>query len=984
MIKYGSRPFSSIVLPRERLFKRLDAISAPAVIWITGAPGSGKSALVASYLDCTDERQVWYRLDAAGADAGTFFLELGEALRVTAPQTKLPRYTAETRLSPLPFARRYFRALFAALGSPCTLVLDNMQEVPAASPLHSLIAAGLEQLPSLARAILISRECIPASYARLRASRSLVLFDEQALTLTADETARLAALLLEQPLPAQTAAQVHTLTQGWAAGAVLLLERLRGGARIKETAPLRGDDAFDYFGGEIFERLDGAAQACLFACALPSTITPRLAQRLCGGEHAAQILENLHRRNYFTVKQAQPPEYQFHALFRRFLQARAAAALSAQAWRDMRVHAAQLLEEEKARVGEALELYASTAEWAQVVRLILVSAPVLMEQGRALTLQEWLGRLPPPLLRGEPWLLYWCGVCQLFEQPAEARTLFELAHAAFSERNDTLGRILACAALIDAMLFEMGESRRLDPWISDLETALHAAPVFPAPQIEARVLCSLFSALMVRRPQHPAMPALAARLASIVRDLANINLRLRVKQNIAFHDIFRGDMTAAFVLLEASRDTLRRVAADAMAAIRQQAVETWYYMLDGRHVHCMAEFDKGLALARENGISIWTPQLYGNGLASAIAAGDAAKIERLRAEYSALSLDRHPIDAAYRHCTLAWCELARGDTTAALRHQGAGLALAHVIGMPFLESLAHLGMGHVLHAQDDRAGAREHVEKARHLAEEATLGILLFPCTLMAAQLAFARDDAQAGMAHLRNALQLGRAHGYTGAYWWRTEIMAELCYKALRAGIETLYVQDLARRRNLPAPAMAELDCTNWPWRLNIYTLGRCSLIIDDRPAHFGRKAKPLELLLALIALGGREVPVNRLTDVLWPDAGAPADIFKVTLGRLRREVLPDPALLTLRGNRLTLDDRRCWVDVWSCERRLHHLDTALKAGDVDCARRALEAALAFYRGPFLQDDDASWAIALRERLRQRVARGIAALNITLPIHPR
>lgn len=298
--------------------------------------------------------------------------------------------------------------------------------------------------------------------------------------------------------------------------------------------------------------------------------------------------------------------------------------------------------------------------------------------------------------------------------------------------------------------------------------------------------------------------------------------------------------------------------------------------------------------------------------------------------------------------------------------------------MPFLEALAHLGMGHVRHAQGDTGGAREHAEQARRLAEEAGLGVLRFPCASSAAHFAFARDDTQAGRAYLRDALQFGRAHGHAGAYWWRVEMMAQLCQRALHEGIEPTYVRDLIRRRDLPAPAGAVTDDASWPWRLKLYTLGRFSLLIDDKPVHFERKAqsKPMELLLALIALGGREVAVSRLADALWPDSETPADLFKVTLARLRHDILPDPALLQLRRNRLSLDERRCWVDVWACERRLHALETALKTGDAATIRSDFEAARVLYHGPFLRDDDAPWIIAPRERLHRRMERASATVG--------
>lgn len=58
----------------------------------------------------------------------------------------------------------------------------------------------------------------------------------------------------------------------------------------------------------------------------------------------------------------------------------------------------------------------------------------------------------------------------------------------------------------------------------------------------------------------------------------------------------------------------------------------------------------------------------------------------------------------------------------------------------------------------------------------------------------------------------------------------------------------------------------------IRIFTLGRFSIAIDDRAVRSKGKAKhrPLGLLKALIALGGRDVASSRLCECLWLDESA------------------------------------------------------------------------------------------------------------------
>ena len=123
-----------------------------------------------------------------------------------------------------------------------------------------------------------------------------------------------------------------------------------------------------------------------------------------------------------------------------------------------------------------------------------------------------------------------------------------------------------------------------------------------------------------------------------------------------------------------------------------------------------------------------------------------------------------------------------------------------------------------------------------------------------------------------------------------------------------------------LSEPASTTQASTDIP-QVSIYTLGRFSLLLNGKPAEFGRKAprRPLELLKAIIALGGREISTASLISVLWPDVdGDTAQrSFDTTLHRLRK-ILGDRRVLKLKEGKFSLEGRNCWVDAWSFERLL------------------------------------------------------------------
>ena len=94
----------------------------------------------------------------------------------------------------------------------------------------------------------------------------------------------------------------------------------------------------------------------------------------------------------------------------------------------------------------------------------------------------------------------------------------------------------------------------------------------------------------------------------------------------------------------------------------------------------------------------------------------------------------------------------------------------------------------------------------------------------------------------------------------------------------------DILGAATVPAAIDAAVSQT-----VRIYTLGRFSLLLHGQPAIFGRKTpqRPLELLKAVIAYGGRDISLSLLTAALWPDSDGDdaRRAFDTTLFRLAQD---------------------------------------------------------------------------------------------------
>jgi len=179
---------------------------------------------------------------------------------------------------------------------------------------------------------------------------------------------------------------------------------------------------------------------------------------------------------------------------------------------------------------------------------------------------------------------------------------------------------------------------------------------------------------------------------------------------------------------------------------------------------------------------------------------------------------------------------------------------------------------------------------------------------------------------------------------------------------------------QQLPISAPALDEHRNYP--LQIYTLGRFSVSRGLEPIRFTRKAqhRPLQLLKALIAFGGREVATDQLAVAMWPESEGDMayNAFEITLHRLRRLIGIDKALVLSNGL-LTLDNRQCWVDVWAFEQAAGRAEALLKTAHPNPEELAgvSSRVIALYHGHFLgRETPEPWSISLRERLRSKFLR--------------
>jgi len=969
MLAKLTRPRVHRALQRERLFKCLDESRERPLTWVVAPPGSGKTTLVASYIEVRKLHSAWYHVDPGDEDIGTFFYYLALSI----PQSRgkrsepLPLLTPD-HLDDLPaFYRHFFRSFFARLTAPTLLALDNYHELPATSALHVALEHAVAEVPDGINIVTISRSGPPRNLMKLKLNDRLSTVDWSQLRMTLEETRAITSARVGAD--EATARKVFQMSDGWAAGIALTVQRVEAhGNSSKSHDQDAREELFDYFAAQVLSTAAPDTQQFLKRTALLPDMTADMAAQVSECADCESRLEDLYRRGVFIDRRnTRPPTYHYHDLFRSFLLTQLEQSVPVDEYTRLQRVAAALLEQTQHH-DHAIRLYLQASEWAAAKRLIVAVAPALIAQGRGNSVREWIGTLPKDVAAEDPWVDYWLAAAIGRTRPTEARPHFERAFHEFAARGHVVAQRLLCAEVILGYMHEFANMAPLDSWLEHLRRLLAVPVGFPSPAAELQVRTAELFALDFRQPDPQELSACASRVQELLTADVPAELAAMAAGSLIMHLYVMADLDACARVaarLRALQETSQLLPVSHALGCMQLGHAA---MRSGDSLEARRLFNQALEIGEQNAVALPTLYVYSHlGLAfCALERGNLADTQIHRKKFEEYWVPSRKIDGTAALRVQLWTESHRGRLDSALalarRHRDA----AQDSGMFMLCFESNILLA-IACAQTNRSEeCKQALEWVRERLAGTAYAHFAYEADLVEAYEALLREDLSGCHAKLRSGFALCRQDQGVFLLRMQPEVLPRLALEALSAGIETDFVSDLIRRLKLrPPPSAGE----HWPWPLRIFTLGRFEILRNGQPLEFSRKApkKTLALLKAIIACGGQNVREQLLLDFFWPDEeGDVADrSLTAALHRLRG-LIGDNDFVLQQGGKLSLDIQQVWVDVWAFEQLASKPATA-EANQL----------LRLYRGGFLVDDESEpWSVTLRERLRGKFIHVLATLG--------
>ncbi len=314
------------LVPRPRLYERLDQGLTRKLTLVSAPAGFGKSTVVTGWLAENGDQAAWLSLDEGDNDPVRFWTYLIAAIQTICPELGVEArqvISAPQLRNNEPVGISLINDIFQ-LDHDLILVLDDYHVIEAEA-IHTGLGYLLEHQPPNLHIVLITRADPSISLARLRAHSQLVEIRAKDLQFSLDEAATLLNDKMGLGLNLKQIEALNAHTESWVVGLQLAALSMKGktsyDAFIKEFT---GGHKFilDYLIEEVLVTLPEKQHEFMLRTSILDRFCSELCQAVIGDSASRMILDEIWKSNLFLIPlDIEGNWFRYHHLFAEVLNA---------------------------------------------------------------------------------------------------------------------------------------------------------------------------------------------------------------------------------------------------------------------------------------------------------------------------------------------------------------------------------------------------------------------------------------------------------------------------------------------------------------------------------------------------------------------------------------------------------------------------------------------------------------------------------------
>ena len=936
------------LLIKQEAFKFIkDSLSERNIILVNSISGSGKTTFFKNFLK--NKKHLYIPLSIKDSDPQIFFNKINNLNK----NMNLPEFTIDFLYSIEKFTTNYLNEIFKNLPINSFIVFDDFQNIKSSEIINNIFSIFIKIIPKEYNLIILSREEFPFGYFDWQIERKILRLDTTFFRLSKEDIKNLFLKKYQKDLSDDELNKIYYSTDGII-------------AKILLTTDFSFTNIYTGLTQKLLQYITENELSILIEIAELPLVNEKNLRFSNNKEKIILLLETLYLENLFVEKNGN--DYKIHDILREFLRIKAREIFKENYNEYMQKIGLNLYK--LGYIDEAITIFNKLEDYANLFNILENEIVSLIYSNKLFSVEKYISYIENTEYSKHPLILFAKGYLNKFNNPSKAILYFNKALEIFKLENYVEGEKLVIGELFDIAQF-YGEDFSIGGKLLDrAEKLLQKTKNFE--EIDVRLLSYMgIISLLYEGDSKKSTYYFKLIEQTFEKDIYDlpiffsyIQLYTSISYDSAglFKEAEKSFKIANLIYKNAHKNPDNIFMFNFLSSIHE--------LFTGKFLSSIKKAQNAIKLIEDWGLLVHKEHILTRIMEGYLYLGDTKNAKKILERIETENIYRTTFSTAMTYQLEAQLFLMENKLDFALKKAKESLSLFSSINGKVFE-ISTKGVLALILIEKGKYEEAENILLEIIKWSKNVGGVLQeFSAYFYLSYLYYKKGEKKNLLNILKKTMSFGKNYQIPVIYNQYPKLMSKILSLALKNNIENDYASYLIKLHELTPPEEI-IDEDSWLWKIKIYTFGKFKVFVDDYEIKEWKGEKTLKLLKVLIALGGEEINVNRIIDILWDnvDFVKSKQNFEFTLRKLRN-VLNDKEkkLIKLKNNKVSLNKDYVWIDVWNFDKLYFLLKYHKnKNNPRDIFDNYKEKIIDLYKGDFLESEEDLWIEDLRENYRKK-----------------